>query len=394
MKIKVSSLLLFVVLLYGVNYFLFERVLFFNELISLLGFIVFVLHSFRGNRKFWLPQSLIYKAVLLFLTLGMAHAILGLFIKTNWYYYFRTLSIVYSVFAFFLGFHLYDQQFAFYGKARKWVYGYGLLAFATARVGLLDRNSFSFWLALVQRNWRLLSVVFLFVLMGLYLLAYTSLTVFFTGAAILLFLSLRRYASFAFLAFLGILAFTVLFVQASPYLSMYSANKDLLFGDAAHVYAQHPWFNLDQNSSWRLIFWYRLVVEAFPATLVGLGLGTPLLPYHAGVTTTDLGYPDEHIAHVIGVHNSFITLYARLGLLAIVLLAMIYHRALKEFFRYKSYYLTNRNDGGIFLGFVAITVVAMFNLVMESPTLASLYWFSTGLVARAIYARKFESHGV
>lgn len=394
MKIKISSVLLFLVLLYGVNYFFFERVLFFNELISLIGLILFVLHSFRRARKFWLPHSLIYKAVLLFLALGMVHAFVGLFIKTNWYYYFRNLSIIYSVFAFFVGFHLYHEQYAFYGKARKWLYGYGLLAFATAKVGLLDRNSFSFWLALVQRNWRVLSVAFFFVFLGLYLMAYTSLTVFFTGAAILVFLSLRHYASFAFLALIGILAFSTLFALASPYLSMYSVNKDLFFGDVTNVYAQHPWFNLDQNSSWRLIFWYRLVVEAFPTTLVGIGLGTPLLPYHPVVTTTDLGYPDEYIAHVIGAHNSFITLYARLGLLAIVFLTMIYHRALKEFFRFKSYYLTNRNDGGIFLAFVAITVVALFNLVIESPTLASLYWFSVGLVARAIYARQFESHGV
>ncbi len=394
MKVKVSSILLALILLYGINYFVFERILFFNEVLSLAGFIILLITSFRRDSKFWLPHSLIYKSVLLFVGLGMIHAIVGLFIKTTWYYYFRNLSIIYSVFAFFLGFHLYHAQYPFYFRIRKWVYAYGLFAFSTARFGLLDRNSFAFWLTLFQRNWNLLGVAFLFVMLGLYLLAYTSLTVFITGAVIIAFLIVRRYSTFVFFSGLALTVFIFLFAQAIPYMQWYNVRQDLFFGDVAYVYSLHPWFSLDHNSSWRLIFWYRTVVEAFPANLFGLGLGTPLLPYLPDVTTTDLGFPDEYITHVIGAHNSFVTVYTRLGLLSIFLFGIIYHRTLKEFFKHKRYYLNSRNDGGVFFAFAAITVCASFNLVIESPTLAGLYWFSLGLVARAIYARKFEGDGV
>lgn len=394
MKVKVSSILLFLILLYGVNYFVFERELFFNEVLSLAGLVIFIQTSFRRGSKFWLPQSLIYKAVLLFIALGLIHASVGLFIKTNWYYYFRNLSTIYSVFAFFLGFHLYHEQFPFYSRMSKWIYGYGLFAFATGKVGLLDRNSFTFWLALLQRNWRILSTAFLFVMLGLYLLSYTSLTVLIVMGAFIGILFIRRYSSFVLLSTLAFVAFVVLFVAAIPYLRMYSVNREWFFGDVEYVYTLHPLLRVDHNSSWRMIFFYRTVVEGFPQNLLGLGFGTPLLPYRIGVTTTDLGFPDEYIAHVIGAHNSFITVYARMGLFAIIFVGMMYHGVIKEFFTHKRYYMTTRNDGGVFFAFVALTVCAFFNLVIESPTLAGLYWISLGFVARAIYARKFEGNGV
>ncbi len=394
MKIKFSSIVLVLILLYGINYFIFERVFFFNELISLLGFLLFLRTSFLRPWRFRIPHSLIYKLVLVFIGVGLLHAVIGLFIKTNWYYYFRNLSILYSVFGFFLGFYLYHEQFHFYRRLRGLIYGYGLLAFSTGKFGLIDRSSFTFWLALIQRRWNLLPVLLLMAVLGLYLLAYTSLTVFISGAAILAFLSIRRYSSFVFLSFIGATAIVVIFVLAIPYLRTYSVNPDLFFGDVVYVYNQHPWFNLDHNSSWRMILWYRTLVEAFPQNLLGLGLGTPLLPYHPNVTTTDLGHPDEYIAHVIGAHNTFVTVYARLGLLSIIPLVAIYHRSLKEFFVHKAYYLTNRNDGGVFFGFITITIVGFFNLLIETPTLASLYWVSMGFMARAIYARQFENREV
>jgi hypothetical protein len=312
----------------------------------------------------------------------------SLFLKTNWYYYLRHLSIVYSVFAFFLGYALYEAQWTFYGKLRRVILGYGLLSFAIGKLGWIDRNAFAFWLAIVQRRWQWVSVLGFLFLMGLYFAAFTSLTVVIIAGAVVGFLIVPRYYQIKWMFLSALMAFCVLFYLASPYLKLYRVNQELLFGDVLHVYAQHPWFYIDPNSSWRMVFWYRTLVEAFPNNLLGLGFGTPLLPYHAGVTTTDLGHPDEYIAHVIGTHNTFVTIFVRLGLISVVLFALIYRAVFREFFRYKRYYLNHRNDGSLFIAFLIITIVGFFNLVLESPTLAALYWVSLGFVARAIYTRR------
>jgi hypothetical protein len=283
---------------------------------------------------------------------------------------------------------LYEAQWPFYGKLRRVILGYGLFSFALGKLGWIDRNAFAFWLAIVQRRWQWVSVLGFLFLMGLYFAAFTSLTVVIIAGAVVGFLIVPRYYQIKWMFLTGLMAFCVLFYLAGPYLKLYRVNQELLFGDVLYVYAQHPWFYIDPNSSWRMVFWYRTLVEAFPGNLLGLGFGTPILPYHAGVTTTDLGHPDEYIAHVIGTHNTFVTIFVRLGLISAVLFVLIYRAVFREFFRHKRYYLNHRNDGSLFLAFLIITIVGFFNLVLESPTLAALYWVSLGFVARAIYTRR------
>lgn len=383
MKVRSSSLVLVLILLYGVNYFLFERVFFFNELLSLIGFVYFLRKTVRTDWKLAIPRNPIYRYVLAYLLLGFVISVVSLFLKTTWYYYLRHLSMVYSAFAFFLGYALYEAQWSFYGNLRKVILGYGLLSFAVGKLGWIDRSSFAYWIALVQRRWHGLAFIGFLVLLTLYFIAFTSLTVAIIAVAVVGFLWVSRYRYIQVIFVAGILAFCFLFYQATPYLKLYH-SEGLLFGDVMKVYAQHPWFNIDHNSSWRLVFWYRTLVEAFPQNLLGLGFGTPILPYHAGATTTDLGYPDEYIAHVIGTHNTFITIFVRFGFASLILFLLIYHTVFRDFFRHKHHYLHHRNDAGLFMGFLILTVVGFFNLVLESPTMAALYWISLGFVARAM----------
>lgn len=386
--IKKSSIVLLIVTFYGVNYFVFERILFFNELLSLIGFLFFIKYSFTKNFRFLYPKNVIYRSVLHFILLGLLYALISIPLKTNWYYYFRNLSIVYSVFGFFLGYHLYHQQFKFFNRIKKWIYSYAFLSFGLRWETLIDRNAYAFWFAQLKRNWGLKSILLLISLYILYVISYTSLTVILILLIVLGVRYIKNYTQFKLVAFTGLVAFTVLFVLAMPFLKLYKANPDSLFGDVLHVYAQHPWFWIDPNSSWRLVFWYRTLIENFPENLLGIGIGTPLLPYTIGLNSTGLSVDDQTLAHVIGTHNTFITLFVRFGILSTIIFAIIYNAVLKEFFRYKRYYLTNKNDGGVFLGFVTLTCVGLFNLLIESPTLAGLYWVTLGFVGAAINNRK------
>lgn len=389
MKIRKSTIILTLFTLYGVNYFIFERMLFFNEVLSLLGLIYFVKHTFKRNLKIVFPNNIVYKSVLLFLVLGLLHAVVGLFLKTNWYYYFRNLSIVYSVFTFFLGYYLYEPQFQFFARIRNVIYGFGFVSMAYGQLGFIDRNAFAYWLALLQKKWKLVSVLVLSLFLLFYFVRFTSLTVLITLVGLLSILVINRYWKFKWLLIAAVASFALLFLLAIPYLKLYAINKELFFGDVEYVYNQHPWFHYDHNTGWRMIFWYRVIFELFPYNLLGVGIGTPLLPYLPNVTTTDLGHNDEYIAHVIGAHNTFITIFARFGLLSMVLFLVIYRRILKEFFYYKSYYLSHRNDFSCFMAFFVLTIVGQFNLLIESVTLSSVFWFSLGTVSHAIYHRQF-----
>lgn len=405
MKIRKSYIILLIITLYGINYFVFERILFFNELLSLLGLFYFIKTSFKKDFKFYYPKNTIYRCVLFFIILSGGYAIASLWLKTNWYYYLRNTSIIYSAFTFFLGYHLYEVQFRFFEKIRTALYGYSLLAFSIGAPNLIDRNAYSFWFTLLQKNWKLFSVILLVLLYVLYVFTYTSLTVIMIMLVVFAMrYILKTYVQFKLTLLLGLSAFLIIFILAIPALKLYSTNEYhtfgnteysySLFGNAEYVYSQHPWFRIDDNSSWRLIFWYRTLVEAFPNNLLGIGIGTPLLPYMPNVNTTLLPYNDEHVAHVIGTHNTFVTLFVRFGILSILLIAAIYRSVFREFFIHKQYYLQHRNDAGLFLSFVTLTVVGMFNLLIDTPTLAALYWVSLGFVAKAIFYRQNQNYEV
>ncbi len=177
LKVKKSTIILLIITLYGVNYFLFERIFLFNELLSIIGITLFIKHSLQSDFKIKVPRSVIYRYVLLFILLGSIYATASVLLKTNWYYYFRNLSIVYSAFSFFVGYYLYQEQFEFFLKMRRAIYGYALICFAWMAPGIIDRNAYSFWFSLLQKNWKATSVLSLIVLYILYIVAYTSLTV-------------------------------------------------------------------------------------------------------------------------------------------------------------------------------------------------------------------------
>lgn len=390
LKFKKSYIVLTLVTLYAANYFLFERILLFNELLSLIGVGYFVSSSFTKSGQFILPRSAIYKCVLAFIGLGIFYAFISLRLKTNWYYYFRNASIIYSAFGFFIGYHLYTPQYFFFQKIKNKIYGYALVALAWRWPFLIDRNSYSYLLAVVQKKWTLHSLGLLMVVLVLYFAAFTSATVPMIMAAIGALVVIRSYAYFKLLTLSAGVAFVIFFSLAVPYLKLYHTDSTKLFGNVEYVYSQHPLFQLDANTSWRFILWYRAVVENFPNNLTGIGIGTPLLPYTEGATTQTTGTTDEYWAHVSGLHNTFITLFYRFGILFIVIIALIYRQVMREFFIHKKYYLHHRNDFSLFIGFVVLTMVGLFNLLLDSPTLASLYWVSLGFVAKAINVRFYD----
>jgi len=204
-----------------------------------------------------------------------------------------------------------------------------------------------------------------------------------TGFYLLIFLS-PSYKFFVRVFFLGLIAFAVVFIYLLPYLSLiknrYTPYNDLAIHDVINA---HPLLALDGNNTWRLILWKQVIVDDFPGNILGLGFGTPALKY----------FPVEDInkipslPYVLGSHNSFIYLFGRLGIVFIILAVLIYWVVFWEYFKKRQYYVAN-NQLLIFLSFFAISVIALFNTVLESPVYAAGYWLLLGLTARCIADRK------
>ena len=388
MKNFLPFCILLVFLLYGLNSEVFERHFFFNELLALCGMVLLFIKSFRQHFRFFIiPRSAVYRLVLAFIGLGLVHLAFSFFIKTNFFYYFRGSVIVYSAFSFFIGFYLLTEFKVFVRFIRNLLRGFMAIALPLGSEKLLDRFSGAVFFPFLFRSPNTWSFLVLVALNFYYAKRFESLTVILIALLLSVIFFIRRFVHFKVLALLGFSAFVALFIYLMPTLDLYKKDKYKLFGDVHAPIRAEPLLQIDVNSSWRTILWYRVTVDAFPQNVIGLGIGTPLLPYRKGADTAESEHDDEHDAHTTGVHNTYLTLTARLGLLVPVIFFLIYHQVFKEFYGFRKYYRQNGEEL-VFWAFFNISVIGLFNLVLESPIYASLFWILLGLTARAIFNRK------
>lgn len=397
MKLKFIHIAVFVLmLLYGLNNTIFERQFFFNEILSSIGFIVFVRYTLKKNFKLLIPRSDLVRLLIFFWGLCGFYIVISLFFKTNWYFYFRHLVILYSTFTFFIAFFWKEQFMLFMQKIRKKFTVIILLLIPTYPPTYygraLDRYSVSAFFPFFFKKVNVSVYFILLMLNFLYAYFFQSLTGTINAILLTAIVLIRSYNVFRLMFLTALISFIGLFAYLSPYLAKYKegASGANLFGNQVIVYTSSTILSADPNSSWRMVYWYRIVVERFPENLLGIGFGTPYLPYEEGKDTAESAYDDKHDAHLTGLHNSYLTLFARLGVLVLVFFYYLYTIILKDFYRFKQYYLAN-NQITFFIGFFVVSIIALFNPFMETPTYAGLYWFLLGLVAKSIYERRMQN---
>ncbi|MDB4083297.1 O-antigen ligase family protein [Vicingaceae bacterium] len=212
---------------------------------------------------------------------------------------------------------------------------------------------------------------------------YESSTVIVVTAGVIFIQIVRSYKVFRFLSISGFVVLIVGLVYFGDNFKRYNVAPYSVYGNTIAVSEGEPLLQLDLNSTWRAMIWYRLAVEQFPNNLIGIGFGTPLLPYIKGANSavTDFGdHSDEHEVHVSGGHNSYLTVGVRLGLPALALLLLILRSVFFEYYKNRNKF-ENQPYGLIYLSFFSIALIGMVNLMLETPTLASIFWVALGLVA-------------
>lgn len=383
-KKTIAAIILTIAVLYIITPYTFEKRFFFNEVLSATGLLLLAYKRFRtGN-------DLISLAMILLLTWSSLHAVVSIVRMDTVYYYLRNMVIMYSMFAFFVGFYLLKYLGWYVTKIRRLLRAFiGIFIFIPMPRTFFERFGVAMLFPALFRHaasrWTFIMLILLNIIYGI---TYKSSTAVFIAMFLMLVFLSTGYRFFIQVMACVFVAAAAMFIYLHPNLALISykwtfENDNPIY----HVAGSHPLLGLDNNSTWRLVLWDELIVDNFPANIFGIGYGTPALKY----------YPVEDynkihtLPYVLGGHNSYVYLFARLGIVYLAITLYIYAVVFKEYFYHKKYYLAN-NQALAFWSFFIMSVIALFNPALETPIYAAAYWMLLGFVARAIYNRKMIFH--
>lgn len=379
-KSTIAAVIFTIALLYIITPYTFEKRFFFNEILSAIGLFLLAFKRFRTGND---PISI---AMILLLSWCFIHAVLSLLRMDTLYYYLRNSVIMYSMFAFFIGFYLLKYLGRYIEKIRgllRWFIG--IFIFIPMPRTFFERFGVAMLFPALFRpaasKWTFVLMIVINIIYGI---TYKSATAVFIAMFLVLVFIAPGYRFFIqVMACVFVLA-VGMFIYLHPYLTLISykwtfENDNPIY----HVAGLHPLLGLDNNSTWRLILWDELIVDDFPANIFGLGFGTPVLKYYPVEDYSKL----ETLPYVLGGHNSYVYLFARLGIFYLAATLYIYAVVFKEYFYHRRYYLAN-NQALIFWSFFIMSIIALFNPALETPIYAAAYWLLLGFTARAIYNRR------
>jgi hypothetical protein len=378
-KKTIAYFIFFAAICYIITPWFFERTFFINELLAVSGFMLLASKRFKvGN------DGITICMILLIAWCGI-HLITSLPRKDSMYYYLRNSVIVYSMFTFFTGFCLLKYLGSFIAWIRNILRCYiGIFLFIPLPLTFYERIGVSTLFPSLFKNASYRFLPFLLILLNLiYAFTYKSATAAMIAAFLFLLFISTGYKFFKQIITIGLLAIAILFIYVQPNLTLiknqFSPNNSRAIQE---VIRSNSLLAIDGNTTWRLVIWNQILVDNFPANIYGLGFGTPVLKYYPVEDYKKL----STLPYVMGGHNSFIYLFGRLGIVFILLIGAINVKVFREYFYNKQFYYSN-NQIFIFWSFFAITVMALFNPILESPMFASAYWMLLGFIARCIYNR-------
>ena len=376
---RIITLFLFLLLtLFFFNSDYFERNFFFNEVISFIGAMFFLLKIAR-LKKFKIEKRSYTLYIFIFVAVCCFHLIYSLNKMTSLYYYARNSVILYSVFSFYLGYYFFDRYHAIAVGFRKELLSVVSMSVIFFKM-ILARYSGAVLLPLFTGVKSLSNVILLFALILIHSVKEDALSVaVIIPLFILVFLS-RNFKEFSRYFLIGISFIIIFFLYFYDNFMLYKTGYYNYFGNVHAIYDSHPALSIDINVTWRILLWFRYIVERFPENIIGIGFGTPMLDYIAERRSHWTGNDEIH-AHVSGAHNSYLTLLLRLGVIGFYAIVMISRKVFKDYFharkldkfkQYIPYYF-------VWIGMFSLIV---FNLGLESPLRAGLFWVATGFVAK------------
>lgn len=383
-KKTIVWLIFFAAICYIITPWFFEKKLFFNELLAITGFLLL------AYKRFKVGNDLISICIVLLLSWCGIHLLISLLRKDSLYFYFRNSIIVYSIFTFYIGFFCLKYLDGFFKKTRSILrYYIGIFLFIPLPLTFYERYGVSTLFPFLFKNARYRFLPILLIVMNvIYSFTYNSLTALMIAVFLLLIFISPGYKFFKQSVIAIMLIAVLFFIYLQPNLGLIKNQFSPKNNKAIkEVMRSDPFLSIDANTTWRLVIWKQIITDRFPGNIFGFGFGTPLLKYYPVEDYKKL----ESLPYVMGAHNSFIYLFGRLGIIYLILTLIIYIKIFREYFYFKEYYYSN-NQVLIFWSFFVISIITLFNPVLESPLFAAQYWLLLGFAARCIYNRKLNEN--
>ncbi|MBI4224096.1 MAG: O-antigen ligase family protein, partial [Deltaproteobacteria bacterium] len=165
---------------------------------------------------------------------------------------------------------------------------------------------------------------------------------------------------------------------------------DMMYAVAAAGGSFHAFFEdfgfTDMNGVWRIMLWTYLF-DRFLDHPLGIGLGTPLIGRELANFMYLVQKPGDEFTS--GAHNSFLTFLVRLGvpfLIYFLCMSSFAGQLILRFLRRTGYRVLDTVEKrfvfSTLLTFLIAVIQACFNVVLESPLTAGLFWFYFGLFVR------------
>lgn len=378
-KTAIAYVIFTLAVAYILTPWIFEKQFLFNEILAVTGLITL------AYKRFKVGNDIISICMIFLLAWCGIHLVTSIFLKDSFAYYARNAVIAYSMFSFFIGFYLLKYVGNYLKSVRNLLrYYIGFFLFVYTPM-LFERYGVSTLFPALFKNAKHAVVPLLLIGINIiYAFTYESSTAMVIALFLFLLFISPGYRFFKQTVTLFIICFALLFFYLHPNLSLIKNqfsphnNKGI-----TEVMDSHPLLALDGNTTWRLVIWDQIIVDRFPENIYGIGFGTRMLNYFPIEDYRKL----KTLPYVMGGHNSFIYLFGRLGIVFLLIMVVIYTKVFREYFYFKDYYYSN-NKIFVFWSFFAITIIALFNPVLESPLFASAYWLLLGFISRCIYNRK------
>jgi O-antigen ligase len=341
-----------------------EHDFYINEIFALCGFIVYIYHQYYKQLKFNINNPI--SVLNWFLIILFLRIVLSLILNPEFdlYTFARTISVFYSVFIFFLGIHIANNitisRYAYYPYL-----------IATALMGWFQGLYVSIILYQGKVN-KLFKISLL--LAGVFLFArterLTTLYILLLWAVWFLFERKQNLLSVLQKRMVRIVCASVLL----SILFIYFSYRDTFIQFSNYGYDTFG-SDVDDNSYWRLMYWYYLIEQTINQhVLLGIGFGTKIFNFNDPVIQGWL-YNSEnaYMEYVLGPHNSLIFLFTRTGLLGLISFLLVLSSFAKYFLKH-----ININRKCMYV-YIAINIVMLFNVTLESPFFSICYWAALGL---------------
>lgn len=144
------------------------------------------------------------------------------------------------------------------------------------------------------------------------------------------------------------------------------------------VLASHPLLAADASTTWRLVLAWEVLVLHAQQNLWGIGFGTPLFDRYP-VDDLRVVHP-EWLPWTMSPHNSVLAVLARMGVLGAGLLLIIWYRLLDAYLRHRSAWRAAGFEQ-VAWAMLVLVITALINPFVDTPMHVGLHWFVVGLMA-------------